>query len=471
MTKEELSWGDDLVESIKPYVYVRLKDDLLILLPNQAYKLNDTGLHILKEMLEGKKIIPLLEEKFGENIPQNVIDDVHYFFCDVRSLVGGTLCDISHRKAVDVVPFERPHNTLPVLSEIALTYKCNLACRFCYAGCNCKNEALSLKNFKEKFTETIKGFDYKSTVGKTSSDTITKDMTTEEVKKILHLIKFDAEVPSVSFTGGEPTLRKDLCELVEYATSIGLRVNLISNGTQLTEDYIQKLKDAGLKSAQISLEGGTAEVHDNLTQVKGSFKKTVNAVKLLLKSGIHVHTNTTLNQLNVPYVDELVEFIATLGTQRFSMNLCIPTKATVAASLSITYTDIAPVIEHIQKKAESLGIEFMWYSPTPYCIYNPVKSRLGGKSCAACDGLLSVAPNGDVLPCSSLPKSVGNLLKSGFDKVWFGKKASYWRDKRYAHPTCEKCDKFNVCTMACPIYFDYMGYHELKDEFERISKG
>ena len=69
----------------------------------------------------------------------------------------------------------------------------------------------------------------------------------------------------------------------------------------LTEDYINKLIDAGLKSAQISLEGGTAEVHDNLTQVKGSFEKTVNAVKLFLKTDVHVHTNTTLNQLNVPW--------------------------------------------------------------------------------------------------------------------------------------------------------------------------
>ncbi|MBQ7257272.1 MAG: radical SAM protein [Abditibacteriota bacterium] len=470
MTLEELCWGDELIANIKPYVYVRLKDELLILIPNQAYKLNKTGLHIMKEMLEGKSIKAILAEKFGDNVPQNVIDDMHYFFCDLRDLVAGNLTHADKRKAVEMTTFTRPHNTLPVLSEIALTYKCNLACRFCYAGCNCKREPLTLANAKEKFQETLKGISYKSTVGKTSSDTILKDMTTEEAKKVLHMIKFDAEVPSVSFTGGEPTLRKDLCELVEYATEIGLRVNLISNGTMLTEDYINKLIDAGLKSAQISLEGGTAEVHDNLTQVKGSFEKTVNAVKLFLKTDVHVHTNTTLNQLNVPHVDELVEFISTLGTKRFSMNLCIPTKSTVAADLSVTYTDIAPVVDHIQKKAKELDIEFMWYSPTPYCIYNPVKSRLGGKSCAACDGLLSVAPNGDVLPCSSLPKAVGNILKSGFEKVWEGKKASYWRDKKYAHPTCEKCEHFNVCTGACPIYFDYMGYDELKEAFDEINQ-
>lgn len=469
MTKEDLCWVDELVDNIKPYIYVRLKDKLLILLPNQAYKLNETGLFILKEMSEGRKILHILSEKFGDNIPNNVIDDIHYFFCDVRDLVSGHFCNVDKRKSVEIKPFSRPHNTLPVLSEIALTYKCNLACKFCYAGCNCKKEPVTLLNVKDKINETIKGLSYKSTVGKTSSDTIINDMSTEEVKKVLNIIKNHAEVPSVSFTGGEPTLRSDLVELVEYATSMGIRVNLISNGTQLNEEYIKRLVNGGLKSAQISLEGGSCKVHENLTGVKGSFEKTVNAIKLLLKENIHVHTNTTLNQLNVPYVDELIEFISTLGTKRFSMNLCIPTKATVAAELSVTYTDIVPILEHIKVKAEEVGMEFMWYSPTPYCIFNPVKAGLGGKSCAACDGLLSVAPNGDVLPCSSLPKSVGNILKSDFDSLWRGKKATFWRNKNYAHKKCEKCEHFTVCTGACPIYFDYMGYDELKETFKNIE--
>lgn len=469
MRKEELVWCDEYIADIKPYIYVRIKDSLLILIPNEAYKLNSSSLYILKEMMAGRKILDILGEKFGENIPQNVIDETHWFFCDLRSLTSGHMCNIDKRRAVEIKPFERPHNTLPVLSEIALTYRCNLACRFCYAGCNCKKEPLSFENAKDKIKETLKGFSYKSTVGKTSSDKITKDMTSEEAKKVLYMIKNSAEVPSVSFTGGEPTLRSDLCDLVAYATEIGLRVNLISNGTQLTEDYVKRLKNAGLKSAQISLEGGSAKIHDSLTQVQGSFEKTVRGVKLLQDADIHVHTNTTLNQVNVPHADELVEFIATLGTERFSMNLCIPTKATVAASLSVTYTDIVPAIEHIQKKADSLGLEFMWYSPTPYCIFNPVTAKLGGKSCAACDGLLSVAPNGDVLPCSSLPKPVGNILKDGFEKVWEGKKASYWRSKSFAHPTCRKCEMFQVCTMACPIYFDYMGCGELKEKFDEIK--
>lgn len=432
MTLDELSWVDNFVLEIKEYICVREKDNLLILLPNNAYKLNASGLYILKQMIDGGSIASILQSKFGDNIAENVIDDLHYFFCDLRSLVSGCLCNVEEKKAVDIVRFTRPHNLLPVLSEIALTYSCNLACRFCYAGCKCSK--------KPDIYES----------------------NTAEIKHILNIIKNEAQVPSVSWTGGEPTLRADLVELTEYASKeLGMRVNLITNGTNLDEDYVIRLKAAGIKSAQISLEAGNAADHDYLTQVQGSFDRTVAAVALFKKHGVNVHTNTTLNSYNKDGIEELVEFISTLNTGRFSMNLIIPTGSAAISDLVVSYTETADIIKKIMAEADKYKLEFMWYSPTPYCIFNPVKNRLGGKSCAACDGLLSVAPNGDVLPCSSLPSKVGNILKQSFSKVWDSKKSLYWRNKKYAHKICRECDIFDICTGACPIYWKYMGYDEL----------
>ena len=147
--------------------------------------------------------------------------------------------------------------------------------------------------------------------------------------------------------------------------------------------------------------------------------------------------------------------------KRLSMNMVIPCGSAPDGDVTISYTDMPVLIDRVKRKARELEIEFLWYSPTPYCIYNPVASGLGGKSCAACDGLLSVAPNGDVLPCSSLPKSVGNLLKSGFEKVWNSRKARFWREKKFAHKVCRTCEHFDLCTGACPIYWDAMGFDEL----------
>lgn len=433
----DITWVDDFVRSISEHVYVRTKDSLLILLPNQAYKLNPTGLYLLKQSLDGRPISEVMGNKLDN---EAAVQDVHDFFCDVRALVMGCLGEGSDRRSVETVPFQRPHNTLPVLSEIALTYRCNLSCRFCYAGCKCTK--------KPELNE----------------------MSTDQVKHILDVIRHDAEVPSVSWTGGEPTLRPDLVELTRHATGIGMRVNLITNGTNLTAELVNSLKSAGLRSAQVSLEGPDAEVHDALTQVKGSFDKTIRGVAILRAAGIHVHTNTTVNRINAPYLSRIVSLAKQLDLDRLSMNMVIPCGSAPSADVTITYTEMADLINEVKSAARDCGIQFMWYSPTPYCIFNPIAARLGGKSCAACDGLLSVAPNGDVLPCSSVQKSVGNLLKTSFDKVWSGRKALNWRDKRYAHTICKKCPQYDLCTGACPIYWDAMGYGELNDIGDRICR-
>lgn len=436
----DITWVDEFVAGIREYVYVRERDNLLILLPNQAYKLNPTGTALLKRTLDGMPIRQVLESKSkGLVEDEQVLADVHCFFCDVRSLVMGCLGEGRGRKAVDEVPFERPHNLLPVLSEIALTYRCNLSCRFCYAGCKCSKKGAK------------------------------REMSTAEVERVLDIVRHDAEVPSVSWTGGEPLLREDLVELTQHATTLGMRVNLITNGTLVTQEVANQLAESGLRSAQVSLEGPNAQVHDALTRVPGSFERTLAGIRRLIEAGLHVHTNTTLNRINAPHLCELIGVIADLGTRRLSMNMVIPCGSAPDEEVTITYTETAEFIDRAKRRAREVGIEFLWYSPTPYCIYNPIAQRLGGKSCAACDGLLSVAPNGDVLPCSSLPESVGNVLRHPFDKVWNSRRALYWRGKKYAHGICRKCEHFDLCTGACPIYWDAMGFGELESARKAVN--
>ena len=78
----------------------------------------------------------------------------------------------------------------------------------------------------------------------------------DEVCRVLEVIRRDARCPSVSFTGGEPTLRPGLVRFVRHAKGLGLRVNLISNGQRIGERLAGELREAGLDSAQLSLEGG-----------------------------------------------------------------------------------------------------------------------------------------------------------------------------------------------------------------------
>ena len=125
------------------------------------------------------------------------------------------------------------------------------------------------------------------------------------------------------------------------------------------------------------------------------------------------------------------------------------------------YRDTGAHLERILAASRAAGVEFMWYSPVPMCMFNSITHGLGNKGCSACDGLLSVGANGDVLPCASYNDSVGNLRRQDFADIWQSEKAAMYRDKLLAHPDCQQCEHFAICNGACPLYWRKMGFHEL----------
>jgi radical SAM protein with 4Fe4S-binding SPASM domain len=428
----DLTWVDEWAANVRPYVFVRAEDRLLIKRPNQAQKLNREGVAILQALLDGVSIADVLD-RVGRD-PQRV-HDVGLFLYEVKRSLDGTLAEGSHTHAVEVEPFDLGFSILPILSEVALTYRCNLRCTFCYAGCNC-------------------------TANPAKAET---EMTTAEVKGVLRRIRHEAQVPSVSFTGGEATIRPDLPDLVAYAHEIGLRVNLITNGTRITTELACRLADAGLASAQVSIEGVTAQTHDALTQIPGSFAKTVAAVGHLRHAGVHVHTHSTICRDNLDECLEMPQFVKeVLSGERFSMNLLVPTgTAMINPGLVVRYSEIGPYLRTILAESRRLGVEFMWYSPTPMCMFNPIAEGLGNRGCSACDGLLSVSADGDVLPCSAFNESIGNMLTDDVVELWRGERAQQHRDKFLAHPQCRECDLFAICNGACPLYWREVGFGEL----------
>jgi len=429
----DLSWIDEFIDNVRPYVFVRAEDNLLIKLPNQATKLNPQGVFFLSELLNGKSINRLLDE-VGRD-PRKV-HDITLFIREVKRYLEGDLDEFSNSKAVETQTFDMRFSKLPVLSEIAVTYRCNLKCTFCYAGCNC-------------------------TVNPSGDD---KEMSQPQIKRVLDKLFHEAKVPSVSFTGGEATVRSDLPELVEYAKNLGMRVNLITNGTLVSGRLANELASAGLASAQVSLEGVTPETHEKLTRIRGSFRRTLDAVGHFKEAGVRVHTNTTINRDNLHECSEVPLFVKReLDRKRFSMNLLIPTgSATLAGQLVVSYEELGPYLREIIQQSRREGVEFMWYSPTPLCLFNPVAHQLGNKGCSACDGLISVAANGDVLPCSSYDDPVGNLLTGDILEIWNSEKACWYRNKKFAHQKCQECEEFQICHGACPIYWREQGFEELE---------
>lgn len=434
MEKHNLFWVDEFIEKVKPYIYVRLDDNLLIKRPNNAQKLNKTGAIILKKLLDGASINEIIK-KIGDN--PSKLYQLESFLWAVRHSLEGKLDVFTLNKAVEKKPFNMKFSQYPVLSELAITYRCNLKCRFCYAGCNDTSNPINSHN----------------------------ELSTKQLKQLIDKIFFDAKVPSISFTGGEPLLRKDLPELIAHAKKHKMRVNLITNGTLIDEKKAKKLVRAGLDSAQVSLEGIKAFTHDDLVRVNGAFQKTLIAIDAFKKVGLHVHTNTTLTRKNIEEAICFPRFVKnTLGLDKFSMNMIIPTgSGAMHNEVILYYHEMGDCIRKIITESKKHDVEFMWYSPLPMCMFNTIPHGLGNKGCSACDGLLSLAPNGDVLPCASYNMSVGNLLKEDFLSIWQNDKSKYCREKQFAHEYCKECEHFHICNGACPLYWRQIGYKELNE--------
>jgi len=418
----------NFVTNTRDHIFVRPADNVIILRPNRAHHLNATAAEMLYVLynqteVDAAAVVREIATRYGEP-EERVAADLGKLLQSVSLLLQDRM-DLA--PAVRTMLFGSHEHKYPVLSEIALTYKCNNRCFFCYASAPDRGRQVP-------------------------------EMTTAEVKTILNKIRHQAQVPMVSFTGGEPTLRIDLPELIAHAKSLDMWANLITNGIRCAdEDFVAQLAEAKLNSAQVSLEAGDAATHDAVVGHPGAFAKTVAAVRNLRAAGIRTHTNTTINARNRDAMPALIDFVAQeLGSEYLSMNMVIRTGGAVGVP-DITYTEIGDLVLSLKAHAEAQGIRFVWYSPVPYCIFNPAAHGLGGQSCAAADGLLSIAPDGEVLPCSSFEHGIGNLLHKDFETIWNRRAARYWRNKEFLPPGCRECELADMCCAACPLYWDEQG--------------
>ena len=420
-------WASSFVESTRDYVFVRCEDNVLILRPNRVQYLNSTATAMLHRLYRQHPVdvAGLVDEMAARySVPESQVAE------DLEKLLQSLALVLKDKAgcapAVRTTLFGTHKYKFPVLSEIALTYRCQNRCFFCYASSPDRGRTVP-------------------------------EMTTDEVNVVIDKIVDEAHVPTVSFTGGEPTLRTDLPELIARARRRDMRTNLITNGIACAnEAYVAQLAEAGLNSAQVSVEAGDSATHDAVVDRPGAYDQTMRGLQNLKSAGLHTHTNTTINSRNLHALTALIDHLSEMGQEYLSMNMVIRTGGAVGVR-DITYTQIGDIVLGLKAHAEARGMRFVWYSPVPYCLLNPAAEGLGAQSCAAADGLLSIAPDGQVLPCSSFETGIGNLLREDFATIWNRRAARYWRNKEFLPPGCKACDLVDICCGACPLYWDEQG--------------
>ncbi len=160
-----------------------------------------------------------------------------------------------------------------------------------------------------------------------------KELNTEESLRLIdRLAEFGS--PILVFTGGDPMMRRDLHELIAYATQKGLRCSLTPTATALpTTARLEKVRDAGIRRIALSLDAPRPEIHDSFRQVPGSWQRTMDILHRAQSIGLSVQVNTTVAKHNVDLLDEMIPFLQEVGAVQWSLFFLVPTGRAQASNM------------------------------------------------------------------------------------------------------------------------------------------
>ena len=254
------------------------------------------------------------------------------------------------------------------------------------------------------------------------------ELGTEDWKRIIDACR-KARIPQITFTGGEPTMRDDLVELIDYSRWFVTRLN--TNGIKLTEEMCRKLAKASLDSVQITFYSSDEKIHNELV---GSphYAETVAGIENALKAGLSLSVNTPLCALNRDYKATL-EFLHQKGVKYVTCSgLIITGKATGEKSsiMRLTRDEIKTVLKEAVEYCFANGMEMSFTSPG--WVENSFCDELGITTpvCGACLSNMAVTPGGNVVPCQSWLSGpvLGNMLKDEWEKIWDSEECAKHRD-------------------------------------------
>jgi hypothetical protein len=219
---------------------------------------------------------------------------------------------------------------------------------------------------------------------------VARELSTEEWKSILDKA-WQAGIPHIVFTGGEPTLRDDLPELVAHAEQLGQVSGLLSDGLRLADEvYLGKLLLAGLDHLMIILDPENEQ----------SWQAVGNAMVEDLSLAVHLTLTIGNREPFIAYLERL----AAMGVRQVSLS-------TVAAALT---NDL-----HLaRERLAALNIELVWNLPVPYTALHPVALETGSQQIeGAGRAWLYLEPDGDVRPSQGDKRLLGNFLVDSWEKI------------------------------------------------------
>jgi MoaA/NifB/PqqE/SkfB family radical SAM enzyme len=240
----------------------------------------------------------------------------------------------------------------------------------------------------------------KAPPGAAPTKRVDRELSTNEWKSIIDKA-WQAGIPHILLTGGEPTLREDLVDIVQYAEDHGQVTGLLTDGIKLADaNYLNSILQAGLDHILIVLQPDEEKTWDSLA----NFSYWTDT----LDEDIFVTAHLTITKKNVSHIKNLLDRLSDAGVSAVSLSESDPT--------------LREALQDARTYADDLDLDLVWDLPVPYSNMNPVsleiEEDIESRSAGAGKGWLYVEPDGDVLPAQGINKVLGNLLNNPWESIW-----------------------------------------------------
>lgn len=414
----------------KPTVEVR-GDAAVIIFPSRPYWFSATKeievvLNVFQEEIDEEAATRAITTNLNVT-PAEAIET----FEEIRELLYGNGVLLINGKLSEEIEDVDPHfqvNAVENVLAIAVTQGCNLACPHCYA------------NAKKPLHD---------------------EMTTDDLKRLiddLSSMPWKNNVSLVGLTGGEFFTRPDALGIIDYIHAKDFKVLVSSNGLLLTNEIISRLAAYKNFKISISLDGPTAEVHEEI-RGEGTFGRTVDNIRKLTAQGVFVGANMFVHQGNVHLVKETLHLADKLGVKSFN---CLNLMRVGRANSTRSQRKLVRIPEHVLYGElftilrDSLRFQELMKNST---FANQVMGIAGGVKSHYCgigtNRALYVRANGDIFPCpdTALPKfRLGSVREERLWNIW--QNSTLLRELRQLdvdtmNPICARCDIRYFCGGGC----------------------
>ncbi len=295
-----------------------------------------------------------------------------------------------------------------------------------------------------------------------------RQLTTEESLRLVDQIA-EFGSPILVFTGGDPMMRRDLEQLIRYASQEkGLRTSLTPSSTALvTKKRLKSVMDAGIRRIALSLDGPNEDIHDSFRGFSGSFRRTMEILQDAQDVGLSVQVNTTVTKLNLPYLEEMVPFLERYGAVQWSLFFLVPVGRARIEDM-ITPQEHEQVYNWLYDLSKSSPFDVKATNAQPYRrvaiqraraemekkdvsiqgagfqyadgLNRPVKGVNDGK------GVMFISHVGEVYPTGFFPLSAGNVRKRSVVEIYRNSTLfRNLRDESKLKGKCAVCEFRDVC--------------------------